>query len=139
MPKKNRLSVDFKGFAEVAENLDRLGGDLKEVTDKALEESRKLVDSQLHSKMIKHHRTGVTERSILDNARVKWSGWISEVEVGFDISNGGLPSIFLMYGTPRMAKDQNLYNAVYGSATKRKINELQKKVFDDAVKKCMGG
>jgi hypothetical protein len=139
MPKKNRLSVDFKGFAEVAENLDRLGGDLKEVTDKALEESRKLVDSQLHSKMLKHHRSGDTERSILDHARVTWSGWISEVEVGFDISNGGLPSIFLMYGTPRMDKDQDLYNAVYGSGTKRKINELQKKVFDDAIKKRMGG
>ena len=139
MAKKNKLSVDFKCFAEVAENLDRLGGDLQATTDKALEASRKLVDDQLHAKMLKHHRSGDTERSILDSARVEWHGTISEVKVGFDIANGGLPSIFLMYGTPRMDKDQDLYNAVYGASTKRKIHELQKQIFDEAVKKAMGG
>ena len=139
MAKKNRLSVDFKGFAEQAELLENLGGDLKETVNEALEQSKNYVDSQLHARMIKHHRTGRTEQSIRDNARVEWHGLVAEVKVGFDISNGGLPSIFLMYGTPRMQKDQQLYNAVYGAYTKKKVREIQAQVFAEAIKKKRGG
>lgn len=136
---KNKLSIDFKGFAEYAERLEKLGGDLKEAADKALKESKDLVDEQLHEQMKKHHRTGRTEKSIRDDAEVEWSGNVGSVDVGFDIAHGGLPSIFLMYGTPRMSKDQKLYNAVYGTATKRKVKELQEKIFAEAIQRRMGG
>ena len=136
---KNKLSIDFKGFEEYAERLEKLGGDLKETADKALKESKELVNEQLHEQMKKHHRTGKTDKSINDNAKVEWSGNVGSIDVGFDIAHGGLPSIFLMYGTPRMSKDQKLYNAVYGSATKRKVKELQEKIFAEAIQRKMGG
>lgn len=135
---KNKLSIDFKNFEEYAEKLDKLGGDLRAAVEQALQESAELVAQQLQADMPKHHRTGRTQRSILNN-RVEWNGTIAEIKVGFDISNGGFPSIFLMYGTPRMAKDQKLYNDVYGAATKRKVRELQEKIFADAIRRIMGG
>ena len=139
MAKKNKLSIDFAAFAEQAEILEKVGGNLNDTVDTILEESKDLVNAQLHAEMLKHHRTGQTELSIRDGAKVEWEGMTAKIAVGFDIANGGLPSIFLMYGTPRMQKDQQLYNAVYGSSTKRKIKELQSQIFDAAIKKAMGG
>lgn len=136
---KNKLSIDFKGFEEYAERLEKLGGNLKETVDKALQESAELVNEQLHDEMKRHNRTWDTDKSIRDDARVEWSGNIGSIDVGFDIAHGGLPSIFLMYGTPRMNKDQKLYNAVYGAATKRKVKELQEQIFAEAVHRIMGG
>lgn len=60
------------------------------------------------------------------------------MNVGFDITAGGtyngLPSIFLMYGTqlygqPHIKPDRNLYNAVYGAATKKKYRACRKKLL----------
>lgn len=135
---KNKLSLDFKNFEEYAEKLDRLGGDLRGAVERALQESADFVTQQLQADMPKHHRTGRTQKSIL-NSNVEWSGTTAEIKVGFDISHGGLASIFLMYGTPRMSKDQKLYNDVYGTATRRKIKEIQEKVFSDAIRQIMGG
>jgi hypothetical protein len=38
-----------------------------------------------------------------------------------------------------MAKDQRLYDDVYGNATKKKIKEIQEKIFADAIRKAMEG
>ncbi|MFR3520381.1 MAG: hypothetical protein ACLTT4_18380, partial [Coprobacillus cateniformis] len=56
---------------------------------------------------------------------VTWEGFVATVDVGFRIREGGLPSIFLMYGTPKMKKDTKLYNAIRGAKTKKYIYELQ--------------
>lgn len=138
---KNKLSLDFPGLEEYAEKLDRLAGSgaLKKAVTEALEKSKDLVNEQLHEQMKRHHRTGNTEKSIMDNAKVEWSGNEASVQVGFDIAHGGLPSIFLMYGTPKQPKDQKVYNAIYGAATKRKIKQLQEEAFMKAINEIMGG
>ena len=135
---RNKLSIDFKNFEEYAEKLDKLGGDLRGAVEQALRESAELITQQINADMPKHRRTGRTQRSILNDS-VEWNGSIAEIKVGFDISNGGFPSIFLMYGTPRMAKDQKLYNDVYGVATQRRVKEIQEKIFANAIKQIMGG
>lgn len=149
MAKKNRLSVDFAGFAAQAEKLENLGGDLRAAVNDALEQSKDLVDHQLETEIIKHHRSGFTEKSLRKDAQVEWFGNVAEVKVGFDIANGGLPSIFLMYGTPKHMigkgqhpgtdPDKQLYEAVYGNATKKKVRELQARIFAEAIKAKMGG
>ena len=139
MAKKNKLTVDFSNFEEYAEKLDRLGGDLKATTEKALQESKDYVTANIERDMKAHNKTGRTERSIMDEAKVGWSGTMASVDVGFNIAHGGLASIFLMYGTPKMAKDQRLYDDVYGNATKKKIKEIQEKIFADAIRKAMEG
>lgn len=115
---------------------------LKATTEKALTESKEYVTAKLHQDMKNHHRTGRTESSIDDDLKVEWKGSQAQVKVGFKISEGGLASIFLMYGTPRreptpMEADKKLYNDVYGTATQRKVNEIQQKVFEDAIRQVM--
>lgn len=126
-------------FSEYGEKLEAVGGNLKRATEEALEKSKDYVNGELHKQMVKHNRSHKhkTDKSIQDDAKVVWSGFEAEINVGFDIEHGGLASIFLMYGTPRADKDQKLYNAVYGTATKKKINEIQQKIFEKAIEEAM--
>lgn len=141
---KNKLTLQFPAFEEYAERLDRLGGDLKATTEKALQNSHDFVTPKLHAAMRKHRQTGATESTILDSAKVEWEGTVASIDVGFDIANGGLPSIFLMYGTPRrkpkpQKADTELFEALYGKQTQKQIKELQEKTFARAIKKAMEG
>ena len=136
---KNKFALEFKGFEEISAKLQDLGGDLEAVTEKALQNTHDYITPQLHKAMQKHHRTGRTEGAIADSAKVQWGGNVASVDVGFEIGNGGIASIFLMHGTPRMSPDRNLYNAVYGSKTKKQVAELQEKTFSRAIQKALGG
>ena len=136
---KNKIGLNFKGFEEYAERLDKLGGDIKKATEKALQATHDHITPKLAADIKKHHLTGATERSLNKDAKVMWSGSTAEIKVGFKISQGGLPSIFLMYGTPRMKKDQQLYNDIFGNTTKKEIAEIQREIFMEEIKKTMGG
>lgn len=139
MARKNRVRLQFDGFQEYAERIDRLNGDLKSIMTEALVESKKLVTPGIKKRMEKHHRTGVTESMINEMNEVTWDGPIGEIKVGFSFGNGeGFPSIFLMYGTPRMKKDTALYNSIYGSKIKKQISELQKEIFERELERLGG-
>lgn len=153
--KKNKMSIDFSNFAEYAETLDKMGGDLRATTQKALEETHAYITANLKMDIQKHRKTGTAERSLIENAHVEWEGNQASIEVGFDIANGGLPTIFLMYGTPKhepanqygkgsginsgMDADTQLYNDIYGARTKREVRKIQEEVFAKAIHKRMGG
>ena len=138
---RKKFFMNAEVFGQYAQKLQKLGSTefLKKTVEQALEESKEYVTEKLHQEMPKHHRTGRTEASIDDDSGVEWRGTIAEIKVGFKISDGGLASIFLMYGTPRMQPDKKLYNDVYGLATSRKIQEIQREVFEKALKEVMEG
>ena len=166
MAKKVKIDIRFDGFAAIAEELDRFPGALKEATIEAMEASAKIVNEKLHERMKKHeepgrHKSisgkmapnygkGSTQKTILDHRKADVHGNIIEQKVGFDISHGGLPSIFLMYGTPRhyqpsmhrmhpgMNADKVLYNAVYGKGMRTKLNRQQKEIFESILRKYGG-
>lgn len=138
MARKNRIRIQFGGFEEYAERIDRLNGDLKSIFNEALIESKKLITPTIKKKMEKHHVTGDTERSINETFAVDWTGDVGEIKIGFSIKDGGVPSIFLMHGTPRMKKDTALYNSIYGAAIKKKITELQKEIFERELERLGG-
>lgn len=137
MAGKNKLTINFTGFREYMEKLERLGSDTKALTEKALKESFDTVTPGIEAAIKSHKFTGDTEASLVKNANVKWAGTQASVEVGFDIPHGGLPSVFLMYGTPRMKPDMNLYNSIYGSATKSKVRKAQQAVFEEEMRRVM--
>lgn len=131
MPK---LKVEFSGFDAVLEKLKKLEGDVVKTTEKALVETHRIVTEETKPAIARHKRSGRTGQSLVDTPKVKWSGQTASVGVGFSIKDGGLPSIFLMYGTPRMKKDQKLYNAIFGSASRKKIHEAQERIFYEEVR-----
>lgn len=134
-----KIEMQFDGFTDVIHQLEQLEVDVRETVTDALHEAGQFVTEQARAAVQPHGRTGKTEASLRENPTVEWTGTEAAVNVGFDINNGGLPSIFLMYGTPRMKKDIKLYNAVYGAETKKKIEQIERDALDNAVEKAMQG
>ena len=134
-----KIEMQFDGFTDVIHQLEQLEVDVRQTVTGALQEAGQLVTEQARAAIQPHRRTGKTEASLIENPPVEWTGTQAAVNVGFDINNGGLPSIFLMYGTPRMKKDIKLYNAVYGAETKKKIEQIERDALDNAVEKAMQG
>lgn len=132
--------IKFEGnvFASLLEKLDKLGGDVDKAIEESLEASAKIVQKNAEKEMQRHKRTGQTERTILKDEKVKKSGTVYSIRVGFDLPKG-LTSIFLMYGTPRMNPDKKLYNAIYGTKVKKEIREKQSEIINEAVRKRMEG
>lgn len=147
--KKNRISIDFDGFDEMAERIDKLAGlaGLQKAVEKGLKASKDYVNAEAEKAMQKSklpakgkYSKGDTLQGLDRNTSVDWKdgGTYATVKIGFDLSQN-ITSIFLMYGTPRMAPDKALYNAFYSAKTKRKVKEVQKEVVTEYLEEIMRG
>lgn len=143
---KNKIGLQFSGFQEMIEKLDKLEGDIFQTTEQALRESKTYVTNQLLAVTVKgnfpahgKYSTGKVRESIDRADTVIWQGSTASIDVGYEFEKSGPVSIFLMYGTPRMPKVQSMFDAIYGSQTKKKIKEIQKEVFAKAIKEKMEG
>lgn len=152
-----KFGLNFDGVAELSERLEALGGDLKAVAEAALDFIPEDVNPKLHAAMVKHNKSGATNRSIVEDAQVTWTGNVASIDVGFNLKKGGMPSIFLMYGTPRHAPgnqyggpvrqgaqehpgtkaDTELFNAIYGTKAQKDIATKQQKIFTKAIEELM--
>lgn len=131
-----KMKIIFDGFADLASDIDRAGGDLHAAVDDALIQTQKLIQENLRTaaapyatKGKKGYATGKMYQSIIHDGQVHWTGTIATVDAGFRIREGGWSSIFIMYGTPRISKDSKVYGAIKGSKTKKEIAELQEQVM----------
>lgn len=134
---KNKITLSFDGLEEYLQRLENLEKDVRPVVEESLRESKRLVHQGIGMAMAPHNKTYRTIKSLVKGDKVDWTGSVASIDVGFDIENGGMASIYLMYGTPKMAKDQKLYNSIYGTSTRKKVAELQKKLFQEAVAERM--
>lgn len=144
---KNKITLSFPGMKETLERFEKMDGAVGPAVTEALQESYNYVTTHLEDQIEQHHRTGKTAESLLKNEKVQAEGTTYFINVGFDVSNGGLASIFLMYGSPKhvitryhgrkkstwnhpgMDADAVLYDLVFGKTTKQEIAKIQKKVF----------
>lgn len=131
--------IDFEDFNFYAQKIENLSNrnTLKNVADTALKKTHNHLTPQIESEFQKHNRTGRTLGSLRKDDSTEWHGDIGSVDVGFDIKNGGLASIFLMYGTPRMKPDKQLYNLFYGSKIKKEVFKIQEDIFNDELQKLL--
>ena len=135
---KNKIGLEFDGFEEMIAKLESLNGDVKQAVDGSLRVAHDTITPKVQADMQKHKRTGRTAGAIVERNDVTWEGTTASVKVGFQFQEG-LASVFLMYGTPRMAKDSKLYNDIYGSRVKKEIAKKQEQIFFNMVRKRMGG
>ena len=132
-----RMKIMFDGFKDLAEAIDRAGGDLKTAVNEALTETQKLVQTKLMhaaapyaTKGVKGYAKGDMYDTIKQDTNVDWAGSVASIGVGFELyKKGGWHSIFVMYGTPRMQKDQKVFNAIRGSKTKKEIAAKQEEIM----------
>ena len=128
-----RLTLDFAGMDEIIAQYQEMGGNADKAVESALKATHALVTPKLQSAIAPHKQSGDTEGSLSRSPEIEWDGTKAAVPVGFKIRDGGLPSIFLMYGTPKMKPDTALYNAIYGAAILRAVSEKQAEVFDKII------
>ncbi len=129
--------IEFDGFDEVIARLYALEGNVKEVTEDALKKTKRHVHEKLRDAMAAgdHNKTRDTVDSIDGQNVVEWAGSVASIDIGFNIREGGLPSIFLMYGTPKIDKDSKLYGAVYGKKVRDEIKKMQEDLFYDEIRR----
>lgn len=134
-----KMSITFKGFDELVSQIDKAGKDIHQAVDEALGESFDIVQTEVESASAiysskgggrKGYATGGMYRTILKNKSVDWKGPVAEIKVGFDLSQkDGFHSIFIMYGTPRIAKDTKVYNAIKGTKVRNEVYKKQEEVL----------
>ena len=143
MAKSSRkMSVDFAGVDVFLEQLKALGeGAAQKATENALKATQAYIAKQAEQAMKKHeppigkYGTNTTDKAIIKDYPVEWTQTTASIAVGFDLENGGMPSLYLMHGTelngqPHIKEDAELYDAVYGSKTRREVHKLQKAEFE---------
>lgn len=135
---RNKIGLQFEGFEGLIEELERVEGNVKGAVEECLQVSCDIVTNELETAMNRHIRTGKTKESIKKDNPVLWEGTTAEISVGFSFPEG-LSSVFLMYGTPRMKKDQKVYNAIYGKKVRDKIAKKQEEILHKAVDNAIGG
>lgn len=140
--RKNKLALNFDGYEIMLKKLKSVNGNAQKATESASKASHVHVTRKLQSAIAPHRKTGTTEGSLDKTPVVEWTGETATENVGFHISQGGLPSIFLMYGTtvfgqPHIKPDKKLYNAIYGAKTKKEVHKIQREVMEKAIERAM--
>lgn len=132
--RKKGLYIDFSVFEDFASQLDDLGADLKEVFTDAMEESGQKVARDTKEAVKKAYlpakgefSRGDTEKAIVNDPKVEWSGSLGIIGLGFDKTKNGAGG-FLITGTPKMKPDYEL-EKIYS----------QKKYERDLTKDIMEG
>lgn len=141
----DKMGIEFEGFEQAIKRLEKLEGDVRKVTETALQSTHKIVTAKARNSAEKQnlpahgkYSKGRLMKSLKTEADVKWSGSVAAVPVGFDISNGGLPSIFMMYGTPRYMKNQKMYDAFWSNKTHDEVVKAQEDIFYAEIRKLGG-
>lgn len=152
MAQNNGFSLDFKGFLDYAEEIDELGkgGALLEVVKEAITQTKDFVNSEceqaLNSSKYSFDKgenfSQGKARASLEKVKqmpVEVNGTEVTGYAGFDLADA--PEVLpLAYGTPHLAKDKNLYNAIkVKGSVKKKVEKLQSDIFKNSLDRLMNG
>lgn len=138
------FSLDFNGFLDLAREVDELGeGYLQEAVERAFAASKDYVNNEIESAMnaSKYHFDGTgyskgkakASLNEIGKQPVKWNGTTASAYIGVDLSEA--PEVlFIIHGTPHMAKDTKLYNAVKVKGNiKKEVERIQAEEFSKVI------
>ena len=140
-----KMELKFDGFDDLLKRFAAAEADIKPAAEAALKETFDIVTEKAaiavenpnlpaHGK----YSHGNTAKSLVREPVITWSGTKASVDAGFDIKHGGLPTIFIMYGTPSYMKNQQLYDVFYGDQTIGEIRTRQKEILLGALAEAEG-
>ena len=116
---------------DLAARIEKAGGNLQQAADKALRDTHDYITPQLSTAIARHVQTGETRDALVQTPKVEWITPLkAQVNIGFDLGAGGWPSIFLMWGTPKMAPDIKLRKAAFGPSVKREVARIQREALE---------
>lgn len=147
---KKGFSLDFDGFLDLAREIDNMGeGLLHEAVDRAFTASKDFVNDEIEKAMdaSKYHFDGTgyskgkTKASLhkIEEMPVEWNGTVATARIGVDLKEA--PEVlFIMNGTPHLAKDTKLHNAVkVKGAIKKEVERIQAEEFSKVLAEAQNG
>lgn len=149
MAQNKGFSLDFKGFLDLAEDISNISNEtLLEATVEALDKSRELVNievgkamkaSRYSFKKGEKYSQGKARESLIevDKMPIEINGTEVTAYAGFNLEDA--PEVMpLAYGTPHLAKDTKLYNAIKVKGKVRKqVDQIQEAIFNEALKEAL--
>lgn len=147
-----KFQIILDDFADLIEELDKMEQDTKKPVDEALKETGRIVQNNLEQAAIPYkgkgrrgYGKGAMYNSIITDPKVEWEGSVAGVGVGFDKEKdeaGFYHSIFILHGTPRhpvnhpgTKPDRAVYNAIFGSKTRKEIEKAQREIMERYIEK----
>lgn len=151
---KNSMWLDTSGFADLLEDLDRMGADVKDITERALVKTAEKIQEDVTEAMQDRYlpakgryATGRTKSTILKNQQVTWDGYTARIPVGFDETKPGA-SLFLINGLwhmdgtskmkPNWKLNQMFRKGRYMSARKKEMAQFFQQELDRRTGKGFG-
>lgn len=101
MAKKSKARIITTGSEEILKQIESMGGNIEKALVKAVESSGLVATAQFRQTAIQHKQSGITEESLVDNPKAEIKGSKIIMRTGFNITKGGLASIYLDRGTPK--------------------------------------
>jgi len=148
MPKTN-FDLNFDGFLDLAADLDNLGnGYLKKAVDNAFTASKDYVngavDAAMESSFYNFKRgqgysrgKAGTSLAVVRAMPVEWNGSVASAYIGVRLRDA-LEVTFLIYGTPHLAADVNLRNAIKVKGKyKKEVSKIQLEEFTKVIKEAL--
>ena len=142
--RKSAIEIDFGVFADLADQLDKLGADLKKTFSDVMEEEGKRVAEDTFEAVASAHlpakgaySTGETQKAIIMNPKVEWSGSEACIGLGFDKTKPGAGG-FLITGTPKMQPDYALEKIYSQKKYERDMKKHIMEGLQDQIDKRLG-
>lgn len=124
------FKVQFEGVEEAIKRLEKIGGNVNEAVEEALQETYDYVTPNLKKELDRYKiRSGDMVQSFRKKEKVQWYGFIAQIKAGFDYDISQHALYHMITGSPYRKPDKKLYNALYGAKTKKEIQRIQKEVF----------
>lgn len=146
MAGRRRNGFDTTALVKYGEELEKLGGHttLQRAVEGGMKATKQKVNPQIKTAMSAGnlpagggYSVGDTMSQFNNEFDVEWQGNMATIKLGFNLVSGGITSIFLMYGTPKMQPANGLREALVDSPAKISKKEMQaicKKLLERAAK-----
>ena len=145
---KKGFSLDFEGFMDLARDIDNLGDNyLQKAVNNAFTVSKDYVNNEVASAMdssrYNFNGTGYSQgkaKASLNKVAampVNWTGTVASAFIGVNISEA-LEVLFLAYGTPHLAADTKLLNAIkVKGKIKKEVERIQADEFNKVIEEAL--
>lgn len=144
LARKSIIQIDFGVFEELADQLEGLGADLKECFADAMEkEGKKVAEDTVAAVASANlpakgaYSTGDTQKAIIMQPKVEWSGSEAAIGLGFDKTKPGAGG-FLITGTPKMQPDYALEKIFTQKKYERDMKKRIMESLQDQIDKRLG-
>ena len=140
------FSLDFKGFLDLAEDIDQMYGEdmLLNAAEQALTNTKEYVNGEIAEALADSkynfdegngYAQGTAKESLAEVAKmpVEVNGTVVTAYAGVDLEKAP-EALILAYGAPHIAKDTKLYNAIkVKGKVKKEVERIQRKVFETVL------